>query len=252
MHGNRMQLGDHHQAGAIRRMDDIAGIDLADAGAPVDRRADRGVAQVGTRGFDQRVVLLHQRLVLRHLRLGRVGLLGGGVFVRHKLLVAGVIGLRIGQQGLVGCLLRQRLVERRLIGARIDLRQHFALLDVLAFLEVHRGQRPIDHRLDGDGVECLHGAEPVEVDRHVLLRHRRVHHRHHLPGARVHGFVRAAGMPEPDHRADSGQHREAGKQHWPAPRPSAGLEFGGVSGERVHAGSQINGSRYRDVREESQ
>ena len=43
---NRLQLDDRHDAGGGARMDDVAGIDEAEAGLPVKRRADRRVAQL--------------------------------------------------------------------------------------------------------------------------------------------------------------------------------------------------------------
>ena len=50
--------------------------------------------------------------------------------------VALEIDAGIGERRFVLRLLGDRLVELRLIGGRVDLRQHVAALDVLAFLEV--------------------------------------------------------------------------------------------------------------------
>ena len=50
-------------------MDDVADVDLADAGHAVDRRSQSRVAELHLRGFDQRLVGLDRRLQLRDLRL---------------------------------------------------------------------------------------------------------------------------------------------------------------------------------------
>ncbi len=137
-------------------MHDVAGIDRADAGTPRDRRRDGRVAQHGARGVDRRLIALHLRGELRDERACRVRGLPGRVLALHELLVAGEIEAGIGERRLVLRLLGDRLVERRLVGARIDMRQHLALGDVLALLEVDVEQRAVHHRLDGDGVERLH------------------------------------------------------------------------------------------------
>ena len=154
---------------------------------------DGGVAELRARVVDLRLVLLHLRLELRHLRARRIGLLRGGVVVRRQLGVARQVQPGVGKLRLVLRLLGHRLIQRRLVDARVDLRQHVAFLHVLAFLEVHRDQRAVDHRLDGDGVERLHGAEPIQIDRHVLLLGGRDQHRDRLVGV----ALRAAWPPGP-------------------------------------------------------
>ena len=157
-------------------MDDVALVHLADAGAAVERAGDGGVGQVGARGVDLRLVLPHQRLVLRHRRLLGVGGLGGGVGGGGELLVAHQVHPRIGQVRLVLRLLGRRLVQRRLVGPRVDAGQHVPGAHVLALLEGDLQQRAVDHRLDADGVERLHGAERVQEHRHVAqLRRGRQH-----------------------------------------------------------------------------
>ena len=54
--------------------------------------------------------------------------------------VAREIELRIGEMGLVAAQRRLRLIELRLIGARIDLGEQIAFPDELAFLEVNVDQ----------------------------------------------------------------------------------------------------------------
>ena len=216
-------------------MHDIAGIHLPHAGAPVERRGDGGVAKQRARVVDLRLVLVHQRLELRHLRPRRVGLLAGGIVVRRQLGVARQIQPRVGKLRLVLRLLGRRLVERRLVGARIDLRQHVALLHVLAFGEVHHVQRAIDHRLDGHHVERLHRAERIQIDRHVLLFGGRDQHRDRLVGVAVAGrLIAGTGRPEPDRVADTRDDQHAQHHHQPAAGSRAGHQIGRFAGQGVH------------------
>ena len=62
-------------------------------------------------------------------------LLLGDAVLLAQFLVSGEVRLRLGEQALVVGERPFRLVERRLIGARIDLGEKVALLDDLAFLE---------------------------------------------------------------------------------------------------------------------
>ena len=75
-------------------------------------------------------------------------------------------------------LLGPGLVERGLEQARVDLRQHVAFLDVLAFGEQHLLQLAVDLRMNADGQRRLHGTEPGQVDRHVLPADDGDAHRH--------------------------------------------------------------------------
>ena len=70
----------------VGRMHEIARVDLPDAGAPVHRRGDRGVAELRARGVDLRLILRDLRLELRDRGLLRVGLLRGRVGGRRELL----------------------------------------------------------------------------------------------------------------------------------------------------------------------
>ena len=49
-------------------MDDVADVDLAHAGDPVDRRGEPGIAELYIGCFDERLVGLDGALQLRHLR----------------------------------------------------------------------------------------------------------------------------------------------------------------------------------------
>ena len=59
----------------------------------------------------------------------------------------------IGELRLVLRLLGDRLIELRLVGGRIDLGEHVAALDVLAFLESDADELAVDLRAHRHGVE---------------------------------------------------------------------------------------------------
>ena len=75
LHRDRLQLGDDHQPGHIGGMDDVALIDLTQAGAARQRRDDLGVAQHCLGIVDRRLIGIHQRLLLRDHSALRVVLL---------------------------------------------------------------------------------------------------------------------------------------------------------------------------------
>jgi len=121
---------------------------------------------------------------------------------------------RGGQQRLVLALGCHRLVIAGLGGARVDHRQHIALLHFLAFAEVQAHQLSAHLRADGDGVHCRHRAQRAGIDRHVLAC--RIHHGdRHRAGIRVftalaRSCCRATGLvlaPAKYAQADHGQHQ---------------------------------------------
>src|SRR6478672_10546197 len=57
---DRLDLGDVDQAVYVGRVDDIADIDLSDAGHAVDRRGEISVAEIHPRAFDDRLVGLNR------------------------------------------------------------------------------------------------------------------------------------------------------------------------------------------------
>ena len=130
----------------VVRLHQIAFVDHAHAGAAGDRRDDLGVAQHGHCVVDRRLIALHLRFELRDQRLLRIGLLLRAGVHRGEARVAFQIDARIGERRLVLRLLGDGLVVLRLIGARIDLGEHEALLDVLAFLEGDLDDLPADLR----------------------------------------------------------------------------------------------------------
>ena len=61
-------------------------------------------------------------------------------------------------------LLRNRLIERRLIRARIDLNENIAFLDHLALFEGDLDDLAIDSAAHKNGLVRLDDAEPVQID----------------------------------------------------------------------------------------
>ena len=125
----------------------VAGIDLAQADPPVDRRDDVAIGQVQLGAVDRALVGLHRARVLLHQEALVVDLLLGDRILPPQRLVALQVGLRLLQQPLVVRELALRLLQRHLVGPRVDLRQEVALLDHLAFLEADLGQLAVDLRL---------------------------------------------------------------------------------------------------------
>ena len=99
--------------------------------------------------------------------------------------IAGQVDALVGELRLVLRLLGDGLVVGRLVERRIDLAEHVALLDVLAFGEIHRDQLAVDLRAHRHRVERTDRADAVEIDRHVLDVRRRRQHRHRQVGPLV-------------------------------------------------------------------
>src|SRR4029077_2562844 len=95
----RLELRDEHDAVRILRTDDVADVDLADAGHTIDRRSQPRVAELYIRGFDERLVTLDSRLQLRDLRLLGVDQLRRGKAPAQQRRVASEIGLGILELG---------------------------------------------------------------------------------------------------------------------------------------------------------
>ena len=83
-----------------------------------------------------------------------VELLAGDRILGDQLCVALEVGLGVLEQRLVLLQLADRLLQRDLVGPRIDQGQQVALLDHLAFLEVDLDELAGDLGLDVDGVRA--------------------------------------------------------------------------------------------------
>ena len=95
-------------------------------------------------------------------------LLLGLITRRHQLGIAREIELGALQLRFVLCFGRFGLIQCRLVWPRIDLEQLIAGLDLLALLEEHLGDLPVDAAAHIDGVERLNRPEPLHIDREHL------------------------------------------------------------------------------------
>ena len=117
---------------------------------------------------------------MRHQRLLRVGLLLRAGIRGRQPGITFQIEARVRERRFILRLLGDRLIELRLVGARVDFGKHEAAGDVLPFLEGHLHDLPADLRTHRDGVECFHIADRIEVDRHVGVARSRDQHRRRL------------------------------------------------------------------------
>jgi hypothetical protein len=155
-------------------------------GDAVDRRANRGIFDVQLGGVDLRLVGLHRRIqLIDHRFLGVVLLPGRRQLGLHQRGDARQIALRVFQIGLVLRLIGVGLCELRLIGARIDLHQQIAGMDVLAFLKRDSEDLAVDPALDHHGIEGLHRAKAANDDREILGGRSHGQHRHGRPLPRL-------------------------------------------------------------------
>ena len=115
------------------------------------------------------MVILDLRIELIDGSLLIVALLDRGGILFDELGVALEVELSIFEVDLVVSQRRLRLVELRLIGARIDLGEQIAFLDELTFLEVDTDQQSRDLAANGCGVQWSDRAEASQNDWHVVL-----------------------------------------------------------------------------------
>ena len=155
----------------LEAVDDVADIDLAQAGDTRDRRLDGGIVELGLRVGDRGIVGGDLRGQLLHGGALGVGLLLGREFA--ELGVALQVQVGIGEVGLVLRLLGLGLVEGGLVRPRIDLDQKITLLYQLAFLEGDLVDLAVDAGPHLHGIEALNGTKPGQIDREVGLLDRR-------------------------------------------------------------------------------
>ena len=176
--GDGMDLGDDDEAGRVRGMDDVAGVDEAQTDDTIDGRINFGVAEVDACGFDGGLISFDGAgglTLVGDLKL--LGLLGDDAGLIERGVALG-LGLRVLEVGLVLGERADGLIERGLVGAGIDLKKELALPDGLAFLEVHLQELAVNARVQCDGVVGGDSAERGEEDRNSLLLDRsRLHRR---------------------------------------------------------------------------
>ena len=172
-HRHGIELRHHHDAVGLARRHDVADIDQMDAGTAIHRRHDVGVAQVDARGLHIGLVGNHDAFGRLDQRFLRRHLLRGNRILRLQRLVAFQVDLGVGERRGIARQLAAHLIQRRLIGARIDLGQHIAGLDHLAFGEIDLHQHAAHLRAHGGGGQRRHGAQRVQRDVDVARHHAR-------------------------------------------------------------------------------
>ena len=119
------------------------------------------------RAVDCRLIAADLRLELRHRGALRIDLLCWGEVAGRQIAKPLQVEPCVGEIRLVLHLFGERLIERGLKGAGIDLCQEIARLDILTLGESDLYQFAIDPGLDRDRVKRLHRAQTGEVDRHI-------------------------------------------------------------------------------------
>jgi hypothetical protein len=173
-------------------MDDIALVDTANSGSPLDRRNDRCVAQLHPRILDGRFVRLNGGAGGSYGRNLGIELLAAGEALWRSFLVALKVAARIVEIGLIPGEVGQGAVERGLERPRVDLRHPLPDTDILPFAKIDALQLAVDPRLNRHGVVGLHGAHAGHIDRHLAFRRDARHNRHRLQffdGPRAAGFA---------------------------------------------------------------
>ena len=165
-HGYRPILHDRNYR-LVRDLDQIADVGLVEADPAVDRSVDRAVANIDLCCLHRRCVGLDRRSQLVDRRLLIVDLLNRGELALREVLVALKIELRALQLcGVLGAL-SGRLVQDSLVRSRIDLRDHVALMHLLAFLYRDGDQHAVHLRFHADDIECLHGPKAAQINGNI-------------------------------------------------------------------------------------
>src|SRR5215475_15529168 len=161
-------LRDDDQPVGVISTDDIVLVDQAQTGLPVDRRCDRRISKLHSRVINQSLIAPDGGRQLRDKSLLRLDALFRRYVASGELRDALEIELGYGELRFIAYLGGLRLRQLRLIGPRIDLRQEVAGLDALSFSKRDSFDLTVDTRSYRHGIEGLHGADPTQVDRHVL------------------------------------------------------------------------------------
>ena len=178
---DRLHLVEHHQIGAVGA-DLRAGIHQRRTGDAVERRADRGIAQLGARQFHRRLIGLHRGGIQAGVGLG--GVVGGfgHIAVFQQRAVAPEQSLRIGVLRLVAGQVALRLVQLRLQQAGVEADEGVAAGDMAAGLERQGLQLAADARLHGHRGPRLRAADHLQRKIDVATLRRGDPDRHDLGG----------------------------------------------------------------------
>ena len=142
------------------------------------------VIKLRLRGLDRCLIRLHCGLELIALILGCVEVLLIDHLLVQQISVACERDFGVGKLRFVLRFFSDRLIQSCLERPRIDHRQEITRLYILPFGEKNFLQLTIHARVNRDGVERLHRAQAVEINRHILSLDRACDHRH-LAAARA-------------------------------------------------------------------
>ena len=166
---NRLDLRDDDEAVDVGWMNDIAHVDLTDAGDAIERRRQTRVAELYVGSVDERLIGLDGILQLRDLRFLGVEKLRRSPALLLERRVAIEIGERICELGLIAIPIRGQLFDLSLVGTRIDLSQEVAGMHGLSFGEVDAGDLSLNLAVNNRGVVGDDGADAGQIDRYVVL-----------------------------------------------------------------------------------
>ena len=137
---------------------EVAAGDERAADAAGDRRRDAAEAELELGRLDPRLRYLNRGLRLAHDVLAVVEDLLGDVVALQERAPALDVEVRVADRDLGLVELGARLLDRALEGARVDLEQQVAFLDLLAVLEPDLGQIAADARPHVDGLDRVEAA----------------------------------------------------------------------------------------------
>jgi hypothetical protein len=153
-------------------VNDVADVEQPNSGDPVEGRQQFGVTELGFSIFDRCLIGFDNRLSLGDPRLLRGELLLGCIPLFRKRLIPAEIDPPIFEMGRVAGEIGLRLVELRLIGARIELGQELAFFEILPVLKIDADDRFRDHAADRRRVQRRDIADPGQHNREILFLHR--------------------------------------------------------------------------------
>jgi hypothetical protein len=159
---DRVGLREHDQAICIRRVYHVPDVDLTKSDPAREGCGDAGKLQLQARVCDLRLIRADRAFQLpHHVELGVDDLLRDGV-LGAQTRVALQIDLGVRELRLIVCQLAAGLIERDLVGARIDSRQQITALDQLSFMKGNRYQGAVHPAANGNGVHRSHGSQGID------------------------------------------------------------------------------------------
>ena len=159
-------------------LNNVALVDKNAPDAAVDRRPDGAIGELKPAVLDIGFVRLDRGC--QRVRVGAelvVLVLGHIVLLDQDLvpfsLIFGIFRLRR-----VPCQLCLGLLERGIVGTRVDLEEQVALFYILALFKMHSEHFSAYQCFHGNGIVCFNVADGGDLERNVLLRHIPYFHRH--------------------------------------------------------------------------